>query len=143
PSVTRVATILKPVSRALTAVSPMTFTSLARMFCHVRPSTESTNFTISMKSNDLGIHAGKRSGEPVDECRFEVNADSVTELLEAQLAGADQVANERNRILQYGFDRAAGLFQIRHGTGRDDRENDLEQVPDRVAGPTDELDGKR
>jgi hypothetical protein len=44
-----------PVSIALTTVSPTAFTSFRRMFVQVRPSTENTNFAISVSEKPFGM----------------------------------------------------------------------------------------
>ena len=91
----------KPVSSALTAVSLIAATSLARMFAQVSPSTESTNLRISIERELLrDVDAGALS-EPVSHS---ISASRRwvrklwPELAEALHAGAHQVADEADRV---------------------------------------------
>ena len=52
------------------------------------------------------------------------------------LRGPDQVADERDRVLEDALERGAGLLDVAHEAGLDDVEDDLEQVPDRAPGPS-------
>ena len=66
----------------------------------------------------------------------------VGEVLEAELGGLDQVADEGQRVLEDALERRAGLLDVDERAGAHHLEDDLQQVPDRLAGPGEELHGK-
>src|SRR5262249_36283013 len=61
-----------------------------------------------------------------------------TEILEAELRGLHQVADEGQRVLQDALERGAGALDVLERAGADDVEYDLQQVPDGITGPGDE-----
>ena len=69
---------------------------------------------ISGSENAFGnVDARQRAGEPVDQAGLEVSEEIVGEVHEAELGGLDQIADERQRVLENALERGAGLLDIR------------------------------
>ena len=59
------------------------------------------------------VDARQRAGQPVDQPGLQVVEEVVGEVEEAELGGLDQVADERQRVLEDALERRAGLLDGR------------------------------
>ena len=92
---------------------PTTLTSLPRMLAQVSPSTREHELAdLRQRERLRDVDARQRAGEPVDQAGLEVVAEVVGEVLEAELGGLDQVADERQRVLEDALERGAGLLDV-------------------------------
>ena len=85
------------------------------------------------------IHALHRSREPIDQAALEMNEEVVCKEVEPGFSGLDEIPDEADRVLDDVLERGTDLFDVRHGTGCDHFENDLEQVEHRREGPVEEV----
>ena len=95
---------------------PSALTILARICAQVMPSTLRANLPISSRRERL---AGCRrpGSEPVSQSMrpgLQVRRRSCRRSSEAELGGLDQVADERQRVLQDALERRAGLLDVGH-----------------------------
>ena len=85
------------------------------------------------------IDAGQRSGQPVDQAGLEMGAEIAGEVAEAELCGAAQIMHEGQRVGEDGAQGRTRLLDVDQRAGADDVEDDLQQVPDGLTGPGDEV----
>ncbi len=144
PPVMSATTISKAVSRPFMIVSPLgprALTILARI-CAQRDAKHAQGKHAELGQREgLGdIDAGQRAGEPIDERGFEMRAEVLDEVLRPSLAASIRWRDKDQRVLEDVLEGRADLAEVGHDSRRDDLEDDLQQIPDLAAGPTDELD---
>ena len=90
---------------------------------------------------DVNSRGPQGAGDPLDQRRFQVRENVRGEHFEALSAGAHQVADKTDGVLEDGVEGRLGFPDIRHHARRHHREQDLQQADDLSEPPTDELPG--